>query len=54
MTERTCGLYGSDHAGISNDKEGEKKHELVRVSATELVMKSIIEGMTIMLVMKKV
>ncbi len=23
MTVRTCGPYGSDHAGISNDKEGE-------------------------------
>ena len=24
MTVRTCGLYGSDHAGISNEKTGEK------------------------------
>ena len=24
MIVRTCGLYGSEHAGISNEKTGEK------------------------------
>ena len=36
------------------DEEGEKKHELIKVSDTELTIKSDLDGMLISLIMKRV
>ena len=50
------GKWSYDHKTktlITNDEDGEKKHELIKISDTELIIKSDLDGMMVNLIMKK-